>query len=221
MYLKFYLMNLLKYLKDKERTMEFDKSRVFTALNADELKAGDKVIVANSIGYIKDCLKKDDYEVTELTDILGEFEQERFGVGVVRYFSLAYLVERKENCINCKGCGDYVDPRDDRERVIVCSEYKPKTEDIIDHLNRQHRNCRPFKDTYELIDCWIRKTCKPLADYEMPLIWIKHKKYPTITLISGFHDTGIDTSVSSWVITWEELLNSFTFLDGSLCGVIE
>lgn len=29
--------------------MEFDKSRIYTSVNADELRAGDKVIVANTL----------------------------------------------------------------------------------------------------------------------------------------------------------------------------
>ena len=34
--------------------MEFDKSRVYTALNADELKIGSKVLVSNCISTLKD-----------------------------------------------------------------------------------------------------------------------------------------------------------------------
>jgi len=33
--------------------MEFDKSKVYTTLNADELKIGSKVIVADDLGTLK------------------------------------------------------------------------------------------------------------------------------------------------------------------------
>ena len=37
--------------------MKFDKSRVYTALNADELKVGSKVIVADSVRALKNAVK--------------------------------------------------------------------------------------------------------------------------------------------------------------------
>ena len=39
--------------------MEFDKSRVYTALNADELKVGCKVIIADDIASLCVCVKNE------------------------------------------------------------------------------------------------------------------------------------------------------------------
>lgn len=38
--------------------MEFDKSRVYSTLNADELKVGSKVIVAETLTHLKILLKE-------------------------------------------------------------------------------------------------------------------------------------------------------------------
>ncbi len=38
--------------------MEFDKSRVYTSVNADELKVGSKVIVGDNLLELKECVLK-------------------------------------------------------------------------------------------------------------------------------------------------------------------
>lgn len=71
--------------------MEFDKSRVYTALNADELKVGSKVVVANSLGVLKEKFNQED-ATTRLLGIKSEQTANRFEVDKGLYL-LAYLVE--------------------------------------------------------------------------------------------------------------------------------
>lgn len=71
--------------------MEFDKSRVYTPLNADELKVGSKVIVANDLKCLKDRVERN-CEITELTGILEEDNTYRFCANY-KECALAYLVE--------------------------------------------------------------------------------------------------------------------------------
>ena len=78
--------------------MTFDKSRVYTALNADELNAGDKVVVADTLADLKTCVN-DGCFIKILDRVAGENCQYRFvagyeGQSVVCRFLLAYLVER-------------------------------------------------------------------------------------------------------------------------------
>ena len=70
--------------------MEFDKSRVYTAANADELKEGSKVCVADNIWVLKTRLFKG--KSTTLKKILSEGHQYRFCDGSCS-FALAYLIE--------------------------------------------------------------------------------------------------------------------------------
>ena len=61
--------------------MKFDKSRVYTAQNADELKVGSKVIVADSLQGLKDRLNKftsDEDHAICIGSILPETEIHRF-----------------------------------------------------------------------------------------------------------------------------------------------
>lgn len=75
--------------------MEFDKSRVYTALNANELEVGSKVIVADSLQALKDRLNKSasnqDY-ISRIKSILPETEMYRFKTSIGNVYLLAYLI---------------------------------------------------------------------------------------------------------------------------------
>lgn len=77
--------------------MIFDKSRVYTAVNADELKIGSKVIVANSIGKLQQKVNTMEYEQNceVITWIGGENHEFRFCISGEAYL-LAYLVEEPQ-----------------------------------------------------------------------------------------------------------------------------
>lgn len=73
--------------------MTFDKSRVYTALNADELKIGSKVYVSDNMYYLKKCVE-DNLESCILTEVLLEKEASRFCIDKSNeQWQLAYLIE--------------------------------------------------------------------------------------------------------------------------------
>lgn len=74
--------------------MEFDKSRVYTALNADELKVGSKVILADSLDLLKEYVKED-FRPSIIEKVVGETFTSRFYDGEAQW-NLAYLVEEPE-----------------------------------------------------------------------------------------------------------------------------
>ena len=73
--------------------MEFDKSRVYTALNADELKVGSTVIVANDLRSLRAKVEKFDnsYKV-QIRDILSEAAMRRFEAADGYVYVLVYLI---------------------------------------------------------------------------------------------------------------------------------
>ena len=73
--------------------MEFDKSRVYTALNADELKVGDKVILADNITELLKLVKFD-LNIEKLKEVRTISCNARFNGNTLHF--LAYLVERAE-----------------------------------------------------------------------------------------------------------------------------
>ena len=86
--------------------MQFDKSRAYTSLNADELRAGDKVIVANTMAELKRIITGEIYCIAHIMRVNDEDCENRFCIGESNAtgditYPLAYLVERAENCTNC------------------------------------------------------------------------------------------------------------------------
>ena len=75
--------------------MEFDKNRVYTLLNADEVKVGSKAIVADNLLELKECVLKH-----RLPKIIKKVESEdsehRFLCDDSFYYALAYLIEKGE-----------------------------------------------------------------------------------------------------------------------------
>lgn len=74
--------------------MEFDKSRVYTALNAEELKIGSKCIFADTICSLREQVQRKNYEdsIFLLRSIRGDDSTYRFDDGE-RRFSFVYLIE--------------------------------------------------------------------------------------------------------------------------------
>lgn len=202
--------------------MEFDKSRVFSAVNADELHEGDKVIVSNVLSMIKEYVKRDIF-IRELYRVERDNYSNRFVIksdeydsdGDVLCYSLAYLVERKENCTNCveNGRAHGCIPMDD-DKITRCFDYKPKTE-------KQHY--RPFRDTDELIKVWCEYKCPAHNHRErgltMPFIWVRSKfnKDHKGVLINNYFGEYVELNKVQCFLS--RLFDEYTFLDGSPCGV--
>ena len=78
--------------------MEFQKERCFTALNADELKVGSKVIVADTLDDLKSRVRESDTSnwSGRLLSVFPEDCQYRFQFEDENKYALAYLVEEPE-----------------------------------------------------------------------------------------------------------------------------
>lgn len=76
--------------------MKFDKSRVYTAVNADELRVGSKCIFADSLATLKACVETENPRIR----ILEEIEKENYTNRFIwndsyncYHMNLAYLIE--------------------------------------------------------------------------------------------------------------------------------
>lgn len=74
--------------------MEFDKSKVYTALNAEELEIGSKVAFADSLSDLKWDVRDETFDILEA--VRGEDKSERFVREGGIAFSLCYLVSKPE-----------------------------------------------------------------------------------------------------------------------------
>lgn len=75
--------------------MEFDKSRVYTALNADELKVGSKVFLADDLSVLKKLVRMNSIDISTIRKIRDETYKARF-VDSADAYMLAYLIDEPE-----------------------------------------------------------------------------------------------------------------------------
>ena len=115
--------------KGRRIKMEFRKELVYTALNADELKPGDKVIVAFDIKDLKEEVHYNEIPNSfTLEKILPEYKERRFIVkerGAA--YAVAYLVEKAENCTNCGAECDNAGDTFEGFKIETCDNWQPKT----------------------------------------------------------------------------------------------
>lgn len=97
----------------------FDKSRVYSAANADELKVGSKVCLADSLSNLKSKVYRE--KTVTLLRINDEDQQYRFGDENCN-FALAYLIEPPEEKIlkwTDLKVGDIIRTKDGTETDLV------------------------------------------------------------------------------------------------------
>lgn len=76
--------------------MTFDKSKVYTSLNAEELEVGSEVIAANCLELLQAEVKSNSWPtyVKKLDEVLGPDHIHRFKLPDSRAYNLAYLVRK-------------------------------------------------------------------------------------------------------------------------------
>lgn len=214
--------------------MEFDKSNVYTAVNADVLGNGDIVCVADTLSELKSDVQNE--EVTTLELVLADDNEYRFAAGNGLDYILAYLVCPAHNVEAYKAWseGKAVERRlcDDKESLWVI-RYPDR--DIIDdwtsHTYRVHQEpeekpeskYRPYKSVDELVSDFKERFSKYTPAYAMTLIWVKKERggIKRERLITAFEEIENLVSIDGEIYDLEYLYKDYTFLDGSPCGVQE
>ena len=105
--------------------MEFKKENIYTALNAGELKVGDKVYLGDSIVELRYKFENYDYSPSELCHISDEGDWEFNFATKDTAGTLAYLVERKKEkkWRPYKDCDEMI--ADYKKRFnVYCSEHE-------------------------------------------------------------------------------------------------
>jgi hypothetical protein len=147
--------------------MEFNKSKVYTALNADEVKIGSKGYFADTIHSLRSQAQTETIELMTLTKITPDYSMSRFCTDSVS-FVYFYLVE------------------------------EPK-----------EKKFRPYATEEEIMEA---------INLKGGAVWIKSKYSDVKYLIIGIC-TGV--IINNERINTTDLLDSYTYLDGSPCGIEE
>lgn len=161
--------------------MEFDKSRVYTSVNADEVKVGSKGYFANNIYSLQQAVQHNDKECFGKIDYIRDTGTGFRFAGNETCFSLFYFIEEQEE-----------------------------------------KKLRPYRDSDEMVEDFKKRFNVIVMPYEMPLIWIKikdtDKKYLVVRFASSLT---ICHNIEVYAPTLEDLVEGYTYLDGSPCGIEE
>ena len=119
--------------------MTFDKSKVYTALNADELQIGSKVILGDALSELKEAVEtENEWAMQHLAIIHGEDMMFRFtGDKYHSGHTLAYLVEPPVEIMN-----DHTYT----EEELRTKKYKCR--DVCATWNRENRDCEIYGETH-------------------------------------------------------------------------
>lgn len=215
-------------------------SRIYTAVTAEELSAGDLVYVADRLATLRAYVDNDSNIIYTIKCIDSDKEPNRFVVYAtdkekepwnISSWNLACLVSTADNV----EAYDYWQKIKDDSLIAkhetgleVSSKYFPgQWADInrapefwnINKLYRikQQGRFRPYRHTSELIEAWKGKETCVHSDLVLPIIWVKSKNTPTSLNIAGIKDNSVLIN-KTWVCL-EVLFSTYTFLDGSSCGV--
>lgn len=172
--------------------MEFDKAKVFTVLNADEIKADSKGYFADTIKDLKDVVQNECSKFYgEIKEIKNEKYCNRFYKkdGYSYSYNLFYLVE---------------EPKENRFRPYS------NPDEMIEDFVKRYSQYNGFKGN-----------ANPMYN---PMIWIKSKSTGFRHLVTDYGDNSYDCNcvwIGAFSIVFKELLDDYTYLDGSPCGIEE
>ena len=127
--------------------MEFLTERCYTALNADELKIGSKVICANNLDSLK-CKVEEGTDIRPIVQILNDSYERRFKTNVRGEYPFAYLVSEPEEknwivylCIGPSNPEDYY--------LTACRS------DVWEEVQKDYAaKTKLFEGTEEEVDDW-------------------------------------------------------------------
>lgn len=161
--------------------MEFDKSRIYTVVNADEIKLGSTGYFADNIYSLQQAVQHNDKECFGKVDCIKDIGTGfRFVADNGSCFSLFYFIEEQEE-----------------------------------------KKLRPYKDTDEMVDHFCQHFNLIPQNHRPPTLWVKNNgnKY----LITRIRENTVTICFEKNVFTFSliRLLDGYTWLDGSPCGIEE
>lgn len=161
--------------------MKFDKEKIFTVLNANEVEIG-------SSGYFADNLRS--------LRVAAEEECSR------AYGEIEEIMNNSYGCRFRKKNGD--------------------TYTLFYLVEDRKEELRPYKNTDEMVEDFKERFNVNVPPYAMPLVWVKMKDSDRKYLIVRFSsDLTICHNVEVHTLTFEDLVEGYTYLDGSPCGIEE
>ena len=224
--------------------MIFDKTRVYSSVNADELNKGDIVYVADTLGRLKGFIDSDsnnNFYVKDVDDISSESNEFRIGVigmdGKIFYFNLAYLICPSYNAEAYKAWHEgkkieieYAELDENETSVWKLFENEEPNWYKFHYRQKKKKTAekeyRAFASIDELTTEFVKRFKIKTPSYALPLIWVKLKSSIKSNndrgLITGYIDNegnGQLVKIGDKYYGLGVLFEHYEFLNGSPCGV--
>lgn len=173
--------------------MEFDKSRVYTSLNADEVKIGSKGYFADSIKVLRDIVEQEyGRGYGEIENITVDYYSSRFKIKDNCCYTLFFLVEEPEE----KKFRPYSNPEemieDFKKRYNAYGGWSGKDNPMYNPMIWIKSKTTGFRHLVTDYGCGDGGPCNKSC------IWI-----------------------GSFSLVFKELFDKYTYLDGTPCGIEE
>lgn len=199
--------------------------KIYSAVDADELEAGDYVQVSDDVNNLKND-KGIECRLEGLTPryyflTAGSLTPYQFAKLLCpRKHAETYMAWKTGKKVEV-----YVEGADEWFEVDENAVWKEDvTFRIAEEQKPKEPAYRPFRDIDELVDTWAKMMgySAKRKSKTMPLIWVRYgKDKPVVVAITGFdHKTGEICAEGGWY-NLLQMFNGFKFLDGTPFGVGE
>jgi len=217
-------------------TFKFESA--FSAVNYEGVSVGDIVYAANTVRELRDMADVDLREnLAEVKTVLDDsclkiFRVKKlFGNKAVDDYAFVYKLSTWENrkafeywwkygsennhnlefCVD--GDMDWKDVEDGEKPICFdCDSYHYRIKELY----------RPYENSKELVDDWLRKEGGCHSAISKPTIWLKSKDSEDSYMVQALTEQGVVMpAITLRVFEWKELFEHFTFLDGSEVGLLK
>ncbi len=220
--------------------MNFDKRKVYTAVNADELHEGDLVFATDILSWLRTEVEgaEKEYDPMPIAAIKSEEAECRFSFSVGEAdtvdYALVYLVcpARNAEAYRAWQQGKAVEMQlsSDDCWTSVVPDFPKTMNDFWFRNNvrvKQKKppapSYRPYESVSELVSDFKKRFDTHTPKYAMPLIWVKKRGNSKKTkLITAFNEReNLVYLDGGEVYDMDGLYKDYIFLDGTPCGVKE
>jgi hypothetical protein len=217
--------------------MEWNPECVFSAVDCDGVEVGDIVYAANTVRALRD---EQDAEqkgyLTVVKEILDDSYEKVFRVESLARkekgdFAFVYKLSTRENRKAFEYWWAY--GSGNNHNLEYCTDLGNGWNDVPDgeppigfayegYHYRVKELYRPYENSKELVDDWLKKNGGCHSALAKPTIWLKSKVSGAEYMVQALTEHGVVLpAVTLSTIVWEKLFEKYTFLDGSEVGLLK
>ena len=219
--------------------MVYNPECVFSAVDCGGVEVGDIVYAANTVRALREqqVCEQQGY-LTVVKEILDDSYEKVFRVESLARkekgdFAFVYKLSTRENREAFEYWWAYGSENNHNLEYYtdgdVVEGWKPLEDGIAPigfayegYHYRVKELYRPYENSKELVDDWLKKNGGCHSAIAKPTIWLKSKVSGAEYMVQALTEHGVVLpAVTLSTIVWEKLFEKYTFLDGSKVGLLK